>query len=145
MPHVHINYLAVIVATVAAFALGGLWYSPLLFARQWVKAHGYTEERVKEMQKTAGKAYVISAFCQLLIALALAVIAGYLHLDHLVQGLKLGFLGWAGFALPLGRMANVFSDKPITVFYIDTGYQLVYLIVMGAIIGSWPGAPFPPA
>src|SRR5205807_1161085 len=107
MPHVHINYLAVIVATVAAFALGGLWYSPLLFANQWVKAHDYTEERVKEMQQTAGKAYAVSAFSQLLIALALAVIAGYLHLDHLAQGLKLGLLGWAGFALPLGLMANV--------------------------------------
>src|SRR4029077_755735 len=145
MPHVHINYLAVIVATVSAFALGGLWYSPLLFAKQWVKAHGYTEERVKEMQQTAGKAYAASAFCQLLIALALAVLSGYLHFDHLAQGLKLGLLAWAGFALPLGLMANVFSDKRITVFYIDTGYQVVYLLVMGAIIGSWPPHPLPVA
>lgn len=138
MPHVHINYFAVVVAAVAAFALGGIWYSPLLFAKQWVKAHGYTEERVKEMQQSAGKAYAVSAACQLLIALALAVLAGYLHLDHLGRGLKLGLLVWVGFALPLGLMANVFSDKRITVFYIDAGYQLVYLLVMSGIIGSWP-------
>jgi uncharacterized protein YneF (UPF0154 family) len=143
MPHVHINYLAVVVATVAAFALGGIWYSPLLFAKQWVKAHGYTEERVKEMQQSAGKAYAVSAVCQLLIALALAVLAGYLHLDHLGRGLKLGLLVWAGFAFPLGLMANVFSDKRITVFFIDSGYQLVYLLLMSAIIGSWPAPPMP--
>jgi len=143
MPHVHINYLAVVVAAVAAFALGGIWYSPLLFAKQWVKAHGYTEDRVKEMQQSAGKAYAVSAVCLLLIALALAVLAGYLHLDHLAQGLKLGLLAWAGFAFPLGLMANVFSDKRITVLYIDTGYQLVYLLVMSAIIGSWPRPPMP--
>jgi uncharacterized protein YneF (UPF0154 family) len=141
MPHVHINYLAVLVATIAAFALGGIWYSPLLFAKQWVKAHGYTEERVKEMQQSAGKAYAASAVCQLLIALALAVLAGYLHLDHLARGLKLGLLVWAGFAFPLGLMANVFSEKRITVFYIDSGYQLVYLLLMSAIIGSWPAPP----
>jgi len=137
MPDVHINYLAVLVAALAAFALGALWYSPLLFAKPWVKAHGYTEERIKEMQKSAGKAYAVSLVCQLLIALAIAVLVSYIHMERCVQGLKLGLLVWAGFAFPLGLMANVFSDKRITVFYIDTGYQLVYLLIMGAIITVW--------
>ena len=137
MPQVHINYLAVVVAAVVAFVLGGLWYSPILFAKPWVKAHGYTEERVKEMQASAPKAYAVSFFCQLLIALALAVLIGYLHMERCVQGLKLAGLVWAGFAFPLGLMANMFSDKKITVFYIDTGYQLVYLLVMGSILTVW--------
>jgi len=137
MPQVHINYLAVVVAAVVAFALGGLWYSPVLFAKQWVKAHGYTEEQVKEMQKGAGKAYGVSALCQLLIALAIAVLVGYIHMERVGQGLKLGLLVWAGFAFPLGLMANMFSGKRITVFLIDTGYQLVYLLVMAAIITAW--------
>jgi hypothetical protein len=135
--HVHINYLAVVVATVAAFALGGVWYSPLLFAKLWVNAHGYTEEQVKAMQKSAGKAYGVSLVCQWLIALAIAVLVGYLHLDHLQQGLKLSLLVWLGFAFPLGLMANMFTEKRITVFFIDTGYQLVYLLIMGTIITAW--------
>ena len=137
MPHVHINYLAVVVATVAAFALGGLWYSPLLFAKMWVAAHGYSEEQVKAMQKSAGKAYGVSLVCQWLIALAIAVLVGYLHLVNLSQGLKLSVLIWFGFAFPLGLMANMFTEKRITVFLIDTGYQLVYLLIMGAIITVW--------
>ena len=137
MPQVHINYIAVLVAAVAAFAIGGIWYSPLLFAKQWVKAHGFTEERVAEMQKTAGKAYAVSLLCQLLMAFAIAVLIGYLHTVRCVQGLKLAALIWAGFAFPLGLMANVFSDKRITVFYIDAGYQLVYLLVMGSILAVW--------
>ena len=137
MPQVHINYLAVFVSAAVAFAIGGLWYSPLLFAKQWVKAHGFSEERVKEMQKGAGKAYAVSLLCQLLIALAIAVLVGYLHLALCVQGLKLGLLIWAGFAFPLGLMATMFTDKKITVFLIDTGYQLVYLLVMGSIITVW--------
>lgn len=137
MPQVHINYLAVVAAAVAAFAIGGLWYSPLLFAKQWMKAHGYTEEQVKEMQKGASKAYAVSILCQLLIALAMTVLVSYLHMTRCVQGLKFGLLIWAGFAFPLGLMANVFSDKRITAFYIDAGYQLVYLLIMGAIIVVW--------
>lgn len=137
MPQVHINYIAVVVAAVVAFALGGLWYSPLLFAKQWVKAHGYSEEKVKEMQQGAGKAYAVSFVCQLLIALAIATLVSYLHLERCVQGLKLGLLIWAGFFVTHGLMASVFSDKRITVFYIDTGYQLVYLLIMSAIITVW--------
>jgi Protein of unknown function (DUF1761) len=137
MPQVHINYIAVVVAAAIAFAIGGLWYSPLLFAKQWMKAHGYTEEHVTEMQKSAGKAYAISILCHLLIALAIAVLVGYLRLALCVQGLKLGLLIWGGFAFPLGLMANVFSDKRITAFAIDGGYQLVYLLIMGSILTVW--------
>ncbi|HJZ66595.1 MAG TPA: DUF1761 domain-containing protein [Blastocatellia bacterium] len=137
MPNVHINYLAVVAAAVLAFALGGVWYSPLLFAKQWVSAHGYTEEKVKEMQKSANKAYAIAVACQLLIALAIARLVGYLSLDKPGQGLELGLLAWGGFALPLGLMANVSSGKRLTVFCIDTGYQLIYLLMMGLIITVW--------
>ncbi|MFY9557641.1 MAG: DUF1761 domain-containing protein [Blastocatellia bacterium] len=137
MPHVHINYLAVLVSALAAFALGGLWYSPLLFAKIWVKAHGYTDEQVQQMQKSAGKAYAVSALCQFVIALTIAVLVGYLHMARCVQGLKLALLLWAGFAFPLGLMANMFSEKRISVFLIDTGYQLVYLLIIGAIITVW--------
>lgn len=137
MPQVHINYLAVLVAAVLGFAIGGLWYSPFLFANQWVKAQGFTEEQVKEMQKDASKAYSISLVCMVLIALAMAVIASYLHLALFMQGLKLGLLAWGGFALPLGLMATMFTGRKMTVFLIDTGYQLVYLLVIGTIISVW--------
>jgi hypothetical protein len=137
MPQVHINFLAVVVAAVVAFIIGGLWYSPLLFAKLWVNAHGYSEEQVKEMQKGAGKAYAVTLVCDFLIALAIAMLVGYIHMEHCVQGLKLGLLVWAGFAMPLGLTANMFSGKRITVFYIDTAYQLVYLVIMGAIITVW--------
>jgi len=137
MPQVHINYLAVVVAAVASFAIGGLWYSPVLFARQWVNAHGYSEEQVKEMQKGAGKSYAISVLCQLLIALAIAVLLSYLHFANWIQGLKLGLLLWAGLAFPLGLMATMFTGKKMAVFLIDTGYQLVYLLLMGVVLTVW--------
>ena len=137
MPDVHINYLAVVVSAAVAFLVGGLWYSPILFAKMWVNAHGYTEEQVKEMQKGAARSYSISVLCLLLIAFALAVLSGYLQLVRADQGLKLGLLVWAGFALPLGLMAHAYSNKRAATLIIDTAYQLVYLLLMGAILTIW--------
>ncbi|HSB12708.1 MAG TPA: DUF1761 domain-containing protein [Blastocatellia bacterium] len=137
MPQVHINYMAVVVSAAVAFLLGGLWYSPLLFAKMWVNAHGYTEDKVKEMQKGATKAYAVSVLCLLLIALAMAALVGYLHLIRMDQGLKLGLLVWGGLAFPLGLMANMYSDKRITTLIIDTAYQLVYMLIMGTVLTVW--------
>ena len=49
------------------------------------------------------------------------------------------FHAWLGFALPLGFIAHLYSQKRIAAWLIDLGYQLVYLLVMGAILGAWHG------
>ena len=58
MPEFQINYLAVGAAALATVAIGALWYSPLLFHKLWVTAHGYSEEKVEQMRKTAGRAFI---------------------------------------------------------------------------------------
>lgn len=136
-PALQINFLAVVVAAVATFALGALWYSPVLLGKHWVVAHGYTSERIEQMRRGAGRAYAISALCFLAMAAAVAVIVSYLDLHRPLQGLKLGLLLWAGFAFPLGLTANAYSDRRLSAFLIDAGYQLVYLLIMGAIIAAW--------
>jgi hypothetical protein len=49
----------------------------------------------------------------------------------------LGSLVWAVFAFTIGLTGNMFSDKPLSAFLLDTGYQLVYLNVMGGILAAW--------
>lgn len=132
-----INYVAVIVAALATFFIGALWYSPLLFAKQWMKAHGYTEEKLKEMQKTAMPAYVVSLVCYLVMAYVLAMFIGAMNIASAKGGMWMGFFAWLGFAATLGLTANMFSDKKLATYFIDAGYQLVYLLVMGAILGAW--------
>ena len=138
MPTTNVNILAVIVAAVATFILGAVWYSPVLFARQWMQAHGYTPEKVEEMrQKGMARAYAVSVLCYLAMAYVLALLASYTQATSLAHGLWLGFLAWLGFAAPLGLTAHMFSDKPIAVWVIDAGYQLAYLLLMGAIVSLW--------
>lgn len=132
-----VNWLVVAGAAVAAWILGALWYSPLLFAKAWVKAHGYTEEQLKAMQAGAGKAYGGSLVAMFLTAFILCLFLHHLGADSWKDGAGWGFHAWLGFALPIGFTANLYSDKKFSTFLIDTGYQLVYLSLMGAILGKF--------
>lgn len=132
-----INIWAVLVAAVVAFLIGALWYSPLLFAKQWMKAHGHTPKKLKAMQAEAKRAYGVSFLCQIVLAAVMALLVAMIHMSSALAGIKLGLVCWLGFAATLGLMANMYSDKPIKAYLIDAGYQLVYFLVMGAILGAW--------
>ena len=138
MPTANVNILAVLVAALLTFVLGAFWYSPLLFARQWMQAQGYTPEKVEEMKKRgAARAYVVSALCYFVMAYVMALLASYVNSTSVVQGLWLGFLAWLGFAATIGLTGNMFSQKPIAAWVIDAGYQLAYLLIMGAVLSVW--------
>ncbi|MEO8558192.1 MAG: DUF1761 domain-containing protein [Rhodospirillales bacterium] len=132
-----INWLAVVAAAVATFVIGALWYSPALFAKQWQVAHGYSADKLQAMKKTMPQAFMGSFVCYLFIAAALAALMVWTGRVGLVDGLKLAFLCWAGFAATLGLTANLYSDNSRMVFVIDAAYQLVFFLVMGAILGVW--------
>ncbi len=134
MPEFQVNYLAVVVAALATMLIGALWYSPLLFGKVWMTAHGYSQE---QMQKKAGRAYIVSLFCYAAMALVLAVLVSYVGVSTAPQGAFLGFLVWVGFLATLGLTAHVFSEKPLSTYLIDTGYQLTYAVAMGVILAAW--------
>ncbi len=137
MPEFQINYLAVGGAALAPFIIGALWYSPLLFGKLWKKSHGYSDEKLEERQKTAARAYVVSLVCYVVMAFVLAVLVSYTGVSTILQGAFLGFLVWVGFLATLGLTANMFSDKPLSTYLLDVGYQFVYAVVMGVILAAW--------
>lgn len=131
------NWLAIILAAVVAFLIGGLWYSPLLFARQWMAAHAHSPEDVARMKADAPRAYGISFVAFLVMAFILQMVLNHVDAHTWLSGALWAAHLWLGFAVTIGLMANVYSGKKVSVFLIDAGYQLVYLLVMGAILGAW--------
>lgn len=129
-----LNWLAIFAATVAAFVLGGLWYSPLLFHKGWMRANGFTEKDLEgaNQAKIFGVAFIFT----FLMAFNLAM---FLNDDKttMAWGATAGFLagfGWA--ALGLGIVA-LFERRPWSYTLINGGYLTLALVVMGAIIGGW--------
>ncbi len=134
---VEFNYLAILVSALATFAIGALWYNPILFGKLWVQAHGYQPADIDKMKTSMGRAYGVSFVAYLVIAAVLSIL---IHLTGIIRwqgGLKLGALIWLGFAATIGLTANMFSEKKLMTFVIDAGYQLVYLMAMGAILTAW--------
>jgi Protein of unknown function (DUF1761) len=121
--------------------LGFLWYSPALFARPWMLAMGYDPDdksRIKEMQKSAGKSYAISFVASLVTAFVLGKIIDITTVDTAVYGMKVAFAVWLGFVTTVQLTAKLFGNQPTKLYLINTGYQLVCYLAMGAILALWP-------
>lgn len=132
-----LNWLAVLVSVVASFVVGALWYSPLLFGKQWVKAHGFSDQQIDAMQQSAGSAYVSALVGYIIMALVFTVIISQIGITQLWDGLLLALVIWIGFVMTNGLTNAMFSGKSRGAFLIDTSYQLVTILIMGAILTVW--------
>lgn len=133
-----VNWLAVTVAAIGTFFLGGLWYQAL-FGKLWVKLNGYSPEKVKQMQAAKPPALFFGGMvvAYFLLAIVLSVFIGATATTTWSGGATLGLLLWLGPAMAMGFTAWLASDRVIGVFLIDWAYQLVFLVMMGAILGAW--------
>lgn len=134
MANSRINYAMVFVSAVVVFIIGFIWYS-LLFQRQWVQAHGYTQEQLDAMKTSVGRDYGVSFICILVMGVVLSELTHRTGTVGAKPGAKLGALVWLGFAATIGLMGSLYTGGQFMVFVLDAGYQLVYLIAMGAILG----------
>ena len=62
-----IKYPAVIVATLVHFILGGLWYSPLLFANKFIELISWTPEQLRQIESESHAKELVIAFVMSLI------------------------------------------------------------------------------
>jgi hypothetical protein len=149
MQYPPINWLAVIVAAIVIFVLGGLWYSPVLFAKRWVALQGKTEEQMKAEAASANMPllYVGAAVTSLLIAFTLALILAHIGRDPAMaepgggvsagHGAIIGLMCWLGFAASTSYATATFSGKPKQLWLIDTAYNLVCFVIAGIILAVW--------
>jgi hypothetical protein len=133
-----INFWAVAVAALVAFGIGGVWYTAL-FGKQWVKLQGYSADKVKEMQTRRPPSVFFGGMIAsyLVLALVLALLLGAMPEKTALGGAALGCIVWLGPAAAIGMTGWMASDKPLGVYLIDAGCQLVYLVLMGLILGAW--------
>ena len=128
-----INWLAVAVAGISAFVLGGVWYSPALFGKVWMKENNLTVEDVKKGNK--GKIFGWSFILSLIMAVNLAMFLNdpKINLEMgIIYGLLTGIWIFCGIAI-----VALFEHRTARYIFVNGGYMLVALILMGAIIGAW--------
>ena len=136
-----VNLLAVLAAGVAAMIVGFVWYSPLLFAMPWMALMGHDpSDKVKtaELQKGAAKLYALSFVASLIAALVLGKVIHISTVNTAFYGAKIGAALWLGLVATVQLTDALFGKKPVKLYLINTGYQLVCYLTMGAILGMWP-------
>lgn len=134
MEGVTVNWLAVFVAGLAGFVVGGLWYSPLLFGRAWMRAAGVTEEQLAVGDK--GKIFGLSLIFLLIMSYCLAMFLQTPGIT-LQSGAFYGFLtgfGWIFFAF---GVVGLFELRSWTYIFANGGYWVVTMTLMGGILGGW--------
>ena len=133
-----INYAAVAVSALAYWLLGGLWYSPLLFARPFVALMRYTPEQVAAIQAAGeGRQLFIALLISLLLAYVLAHFVRFTGAETARTGLLAGFWLWLGFVATTNLETVLFESRPLGLYLINNGYHLVGLLGMGALLAVW--------
>jgi len=131
------NFLAVLVAAIAATVVGFLWYGPL-FGKQWSELMGFTPEKMAEMKKKGMTGtYVTTFIAALIMAYVLSNSIAARPLLTTLGSLWLTFWIWLGFVATVLIGMVLWEGKPVKLYLIISLYYLVSLFVMGLILVSW--------
>lgn len=125
-----INWLAVVLAGLSAFVLGGVWYGPL-FGKAWQARVGLSDEQIKAVNpaKVYGGALVLSLVAAFVFAMFLGPEPG------------VGFATSAGFAAGLAWVAAsfgisyLFEQRPFGLWLINGGYHTLQFTLYGLVLG----------
>lgn len=139
MYKIHVNYLAILIAAIISFLIGGLWYSPVLFGRRWSKEAGKSEDELKKGSQPIIYVLTFIAWCisfyvlAVMISYAVAVFSE----PAFLYGMLAAFLCWFGFVAALSLIHNLFAQRSIILWLIDSGYILAAMLISGSIIAEW--------
>ncbi|NKB97703.1 MAG: DUF1761 family protein [Pseudomonadales bacterium] len=127
-----INWWAVLVATLLAFGLGGIWYGPV-FGAAWMRELGKAPEDIEPSPRP----FVISFFTALVTAVVLAWLAIELGVQGWLDGALLGLVMGIGFIATAMASDSAFCGWSLKLFLIQSGYRVLYSVLMGALLGGW--------
>jgi hypothetical protein len=129
-----LNFLGILVSSLAYFALGSLWYSPVLFGTAW--------QKLVNISMKPGTSQLIKIFgLTFILILISAVVMDYFMLmfgiSDFLPGLWIGLLCGIGFVLTTSGINALYQSKPLKLFLIDCGYHLLGFLILGGILGAW--------
>jgi len=127
--------MAVIVAAVAAYLIGWLWYSNKGFGEQWRILTKVTKKRAKKSMNLW--TMLLGFIGTIVMALVLMSLIGLTGARSLLDGAFLSTLVWLGFIAPVSLGGVLWEGKPWKLWLLNNAYNIVILVVMGLILTAW--------
>jgi hypothetical protein len=132
--NVPVNYLAVVIAAVANYVIGSLWYG-VIFRKAWLKMSGISEMKVTAVSVILG--LIGALLTSYVLQHAIFFATEYLKTSGVVGGLTTGFFSWLGFIAPVTIGVVTYEKKPFPLWILNNAYWLISLLVMGVILSAW--------
>ncbi len=130
-----LNWLHILVAAIAYFALGALWYSPL-FGKQWVAYQGIDMNN-PEAKKGAGVIMFYSFLLMFVTTVGLAILVNRLGLFEAISGIKLGVFTGLFFSATAISVSYLYVKKPFGLHLIDGLYHVLGQAIAALILCVW--------
>jgi hypothetical protein len=130
----NVNYFAVLAAALSTFILGGLWYSPLLFGKAWMRANNFTDSDVQTFSKARMFGWSIVFSLVMALNLAMFLAAPDTNASWGATAGALAGLGWVAMSVAI---IGLFENRSWSYIGINGGYVTIAFTIMGLIIGAW--------
>lgn len=132
-----INWWAVLLAAAGAYALGALWYSPLLFGTTWERLMGFDADKMAEMRaRGLKKVYLANFIANILTAITIWSI-GTATCTTWSCGNMFALFAWFGLMVPVHFGAVLWEGKPFKLFVLNASYSLLSVLLMTAILSGF--------
>jgi hypothetical protein len=131
----HINWLAVLVAAIAFFALGAVWYS-FLFRDAWIKASGVNAND-PNAKKGVGAMFLSSFILVVITVMGLALFTARVGSGGWMTGLKVGLVAGICFCATSISNSYLYEKRPLALHLINNLYNVVGCVIAGIIIAVW--------
>jgi hypothetical protein len=134
-PPVRQNYLAILVAAIACFLFEAAWYT--WFLNAWIEGIGRSREWLMSQGVNPALQYATALVSAAVIASAISCVTQLTGPQTAFRGIKVAALLWLGFVVTTWATEYVFEVRTWALFGINTGFWLIGMVVMGAIVGAW--------
>lgn len=132
----HINWIAVLVATIAYFLLGALWYS-VLFGKKWAQLVKLDTSN-PDMKKGMGGMMISTFVLTLIICFGLEVlVVKFNFVQEVSYGIKIGLLTGLAFATTAVSIHYIYENKPTNLYLINNGYHVLGHVIAASILVLW--------
>ena len=134
-PRVRQNYLAIVIAAITCFLFEAGWYS--YFLQTWLHGIGRTQQWLDSIGVNLAIQFATALLAEALIATAISCVTQLTGPQTALRGMRVAAMLWLGLVLPALATEYVFEVRTYTLFAINTGFWLVGMTIMGAIVGAW--------
>ena len=131
-----VHWLAALVAGIAYFMIGGLWYSKALFGSKWAALQKIDMNDANNKKGVAAIMFY-SFLLMVLTSVGLAILVVRMDIVLISGAIKLGLVTGLLFSVTAVSISFVYEKKPLALHFITGGYLLVGNIVASLILVAW--------